>query len=361
MPGRLRLSSVEACERQAWSLLVWPTEPAGSPGVNENRIRPFLCGSWRCRRCARWRGAVDWSRCAAGITGRDWWTYCVLTLDPQDFADPWDAYRTVGYLWDHKLRRRLERTYGRFEYLQTWERHTRAGSEWPHLNLMIRSPAMRDRVLVAGERTVWRRADSGGQRRCRYSPGFRQDLLAAAVGSGFGAGHFWCETVTQGSGDAMAGYLVKLARELTGASSKGGDQSPLLCPKGFRRIRASRGLLPARRKGTGFTGTLVPFAAFAMLDGAMNGMLDRGPRKPGERQTGLPVSDAVRDDLLEQTAKQIAGEWQLDPGRVRFRQVDWRNLSGDRPTPLQVAQRDDRLDYQEQAAPEFFWTGESWG
>ena len=34
--------------------------------------RRFLCGSWRCRRCARWRGALDWARCAAAVSSRGW-------------------------------------------------------------------------------------------------------------------------------------------------------------------------------------------------------------------------------------------------------------------------------------------------
>ncbi len=47
----------------------------------------------------------------------------------------------------------------------------------------------------------------------------------------------------------MAGYITKLSRqlsalpkEMTGASVK--DQTPMMAPKHFRRIRASRGLLP---------------------------------------------------------------------------------------------------------------------
>lgn len=53
----------------------------------------------------------------------------------------------------------------------------------------------------------------------------------------------------------MAGYLVKLARELTGSARK--DQVPVDAPSHFRRLRASRGLLPAAFTGSGeYTGEM---------------------------------------------------------------------------------------------------------
>jgi hypothetical protein len=54
--------------------------------------------------------------------------------------------------------------------------------------------------------------------------------------------------------NAMAGYLVKLARELTGAAVK--DQVPVNAPSHFRRLRASQGLLPPPYKNPEITGAL---------------------------------------------------------------------------------------------------------
>jgi hypothetical protein len=53
----------------------------------------------------------------------------------------------------------------------------------------------------------------------------------------------------------MAGYLVKLTRELTGAGPK--NQIPVNAPRHFRRLRASKGLLPPRKKNDHVTGALV--------------------------------------------------------------------------------------------------------
>ena len=52
----------------------------------------------------------------------------------------------------------------------------------------------------------------------------------------------------------MAGYLTKLARELTGAGVK--SQVPVNAPRHFRRIRASAKLLPPRKKNPDITGIL---------------------------------------------------------------------------------------------------------
>jgi hypothetical protein len=52
----------------------------------------------------------------------------------------------------------------------------------------------------------------------------------------------------------MAGYLVKLARELVGADNK--SQIPWDAPPHFRRLRATRGLLPPVHK-SGMCGYLV--------------------------------------------------------------------------------------------------------
>jgi hypothetical protein len=56
----------------------------------------------------------------------------------------------------------------------------------------------------------------------------------------------WVEIVD--SREAVAAYLVKIAQEISRATFKDGNQSPIGAPPHFRRIRASRGLLPARQR-----------------------------------------------------------------------------------------------------------------
>jgi hypothetical protein len=46
----------------------------------------------------------------------------------------------------------------------------------------------------------------------------------------------------------MAHYLAKVAQEFTSSATKPGDQRPFEAPAHFRRIRASKGLLPPRRR-----------------------------------------------------------------------------------------------------------------
>jgi hypothetical protein len=56
----------------------------------------------------------------------------------------------------------------------------------------------------------------------------------------------WVEIVD--SGESMAAYLVKVAHEFSSSRFKVGDQRPLGAPRHFRRLRASRGLLPPRTR-----------------------------------------------------------------------------------------------------------------
>jgi hypothetical protein len=55
--------------------------------------------------------------------------------------------------------------------------------------------------------------------------------------------------------DAMCGYLVKTAKELIGAAGK--NQIPINAPRHFRRLRASRGLLPPVHRNPDITGMMV--------------------------------------------------------------------------------------------------------
>lgn len=265
MKGRLRLKSVEACEREDWSLLSWPADVTFDPKTGEIHNpsgaepvrRRFLCGSWRCRRCARWRGALDWARCAAAVSTRGWWLYIVLTFDPKAYGSVWEAYREAGRNWNDHLREALRHRGGKFQYLQTWEQHR---SGWPHANVILSGEQLRDWVESLGVVDGETEAAGGRARRTRFPVGFRDWLVEAAKRAGFG-GVVWAEIIDTANPESVAGYLTKLARELTGAPGGAkGEQSPTMAPRKFRRIRASRGLLPkplATSASSGkFTGTL---------------------------------------------------------------------------------------------------------
>lgn len=216
---------VSACEHAKWHLEVWRRD-----GSREPLRLPYRCRSWRHDGdCRLWRGAQDFVRVQAAIKSRKSWAYLVLTYPHNDWPRKSDLYR-AGVLHWSKLRKRLTRAYGRIEYIQTWEAHR---SGYPHVNVLVHS----DHLIrkVSANRQEWR----------------RDWLEPNAVESGFGF-RTWVEVMR--SQDAMAGYLVKLASELTGATVKG--QVPVEAPRHFRRLRASRGLLPPPHKDPDLTGIL---------------------------------------------------------------------------------------------------------
>lgn len=304
MPGRRELSSVRACETEAWSLAFWKRDLMQAEGVS---VAPLLCGSWRCRRCAWFRGAVDWARCSKGISSRPWWLYLVLTFDPRLYVDRWDAYRAAGDCWDHGLRRSLERSFGKFVYLQTWERHRNG---WPHCNVVLSGDGLERAHEESG--TVRRRARRS-PRLCKFSPSIRQRVLTLAERAGFGTGSLWCEVIdTTDGGEAMANYLVKLAKELTGAAHKKGCQAPIDAPRHFRRIRASRGLLPAPVSSNEWTGQMIPSNLGKRLRIEASGELDAPRREPGQRPNpvGITFARFAEETLeLERRAREDSRSW----------------------------------------------------
>lgn len=197
------------------------------------------------------------------MRSRKQWLYVVLTFDPSTRPEglpgalPWcpaTAYTEAGSMWDKRLKRRLERDWGRLEYLATWER-TRRG--WPHANYLVGFDGLagvleRDTIR---ERVV--QGPDGRERTARYPRRMRAQLRRAAIGSGFGR-VVWLELIDDTNPDALAGYLVKLAHELVGSPTGGKSyQAPLDAPAHFRRIRASRGLLPKIEPAGGdWTGAL---------------------------------------------------------------------------------------------------------
>jgi len=233
------MPAVQACESSRWTLLSFPVGGEGRGAGTVKAVR-FKCRSWRCRRCAWEVQREDFRRVELAASSSTWWLYVVLTFDPAAWSNPWEAYRGASRLWDKRLRQRLEHGWGRMTYLQTWER-TRRG--WPHMNLLLRSDELEGHVRGLKNRHRW--IDEGGHgagRLAHWTP-WRRWLASAAPACGFGR-RVWVEVVD--SPESMAAYLVKVAEEFSRSQFKAGDQRPLGAPRHFRRMRASRGLLPPR-------------------------------------------------------------------------------------------------------------------
>jgi len=133
-------------------------------------------------------------------------------------AERYATYYKAGKCWD-VARKRLVRLYGPIAYVQTLERHKKGGC---HVNVVMGNERLAD--LVEKDWRAWRRSV----------------LIPLATDCGFGP-VAWVERCDKASG-RLAGYVTKLANELTGAQGK--SQIPEDAPPHFRRIRASRGLLP---------------------------------------------------------------------------------------------------------------------
>jgi len=129
------------------------------------------------------------------------------------------------------MRKRFVKEWGPIKYIQSWEVHK---SGRPHVNVVISNQALH----YAACNTPW----------CLKTEWLEPTLLEVGFGS-------ICHMKPVYNREGMAGYLLKFLKELTGASKKG--QIPVNAPKGFRRLRASKGLLPKRKKDPDWTGRLV--------------------------------------------------------------------------------------------------------
>ena len=330
LPGRLALRSVQACERgEGGTILVWRR---GEEGAGQLIAVPMLCGSWRCRRCS-WRvGRQDFRRIEQAVRSRPRWLYCVLTFAQRSLPSPWDAYRVGGDLWAKRLKRRLERRFGALEYVQTWEAHA---SGWPHLNLMVTSPALIEHLDELSDERRWSETAGHGKGRwCTWTP-FRKELRGMVAASGLQRAD-WVERIDGGEG--LAWYLAKIAHELSSAALKAADQTPIMAPAHFRRFRGSKGLIPKPVKyswirhvdeATGqitfdirarnpereseWTGIVSP---------APPGTFDeRLPTWTGDWEEAMTFRDKVRDKAKAKAAAKAAGTWietaHLETGRER--------------------------------------------
>ena len=230
---------IQACKEGAWHLQVW--DKAGDR-TSAKRI-PFRCRSWRHEgACREWCGACDFVRCSEAIASRQHWSFLTLTFKHRE----WKRHRLdllfrFGYYAWSALRKRLYRECGRIWYIQTWEIHK---SQYPHCHVAISNENVRRH---ADECYLWESVYGNVA-----TPWKRNWLEPAVEQVGFGN---VCDLRPIWDGSGVAGYLAKLARELTGAGTK--HQVPINAPRHFRRLRASKGLLPKRLKDEHITGALV--------------------------------------------------------------------------------------------------------
>jgi hypothetical protein len=241
------LKSVHMCESGSHLFVLWDKS---KPETSTVKFVPFRCRSWRHEgECQRFKGAQDFVRVSDGILSRgDRWVYLVPTFNHRQERSEWEVYKDGVHRWK-KLEKRLTRRFGRVEYVQTWEKHTR--SDFPHVNLVIHN----DRI--------WEECQGDGWRK------WRQFLKPHLVECGFGP-IIHVEPLRKDTGAGLAGYLTKLSRELTGASVK--NQVPVNAPPHFRRIRASRGLLPPVYHSNKYQGVMLPSRAVGQVDLSTDGI-----------------------------------------------------------------------------------------
>jgi len=240
---RHALRYVAACEQGRWTIKTWPKANPEKVGYHQ-----FECRSWRhAGKCRQWKGAQDFVRVKEALESREGWLYLVLTFDQSRWKNEWASYRGGGKMWNNRLRSSLTRKYGKIDYIQTWERHQ---SGFPHVNLVIHSKAMLGACTV--EDCTHRRKVGSRVGLCAGYAALRQEIKRAAIDAGFGP-VLWLEPMR--TRDGLAGYMTKLSRELVGAGVK--NQVPVNAPAHFRRLRASRDLLPPMHKNDKFTGELL--------------------------------------------------------------------------------------------------------
>lgn len=94
------------------------------------RIYPFHCRRWRCGRCGSTKLKVVRERFKSGLIGQ---TY-VVTLTSPGNEDPGVSWDRLGTLWK-AFHLRMEREFGRFEYVRITELQDRGN---PHLHIVVR-------------------------------------------------------------------------------------------------------------------------------------------------------------------------------------------------------------------------------
>jgi hypothetical protein len=225
--------------------------PKGEPA--KARPYPYRCRSWRHEgECRLFKGAQDFARISEAIREHDNWTFLTLTFRINEWPEWKDQYIHACSYWS-KLRLRFRRCLFRrgskrrhIPYIQTWERHKEKGI---HAHILLSNYRMMDAVSED-----WHKHGGDIDKILKDPDTWHSRVLVPhCTESGFGPRCF-AQPLRDGTSEAMAGYLVKLASELVGADAK--NQIPFDAPPHFRRLRASKGLLPPIYHGD-MTGYLV--------------------------------------------------------------------------------------------------------
>lgn len=286
--------SVFACVLGAWSFVTVDRE------TGELAVHRFRCRSWRCTSCRYQVAKGDFARILAALdgktgAGRDW-ILLTLTFDPSRYDSRWDAYKAGGRAWQ-MLRQRLARRWGgranpaKIGYVAVWEQHA---SGWPHVHLAVSCPEMaqeiRRRGLCDRSEHPWgpTRWDArAGKRVPNWA--WKVDVLDE-LAQACGFGRVSDVQFPRASAGGVAGYFAKLCGELVGCF----DQRPVQAPKGFRRLRSSRRMLPPRHQPSGrYLGKLVQRTCQALLR-----LPETCPApRPGRRSKSWPPPQAPATSL----------------------------------------------------------------
>lgn len=222
-------SYIQSCDTGSWHLdLV-------RKSTGEAWKSPYRCRSWRhAGACRNLRASRDGNRIAQGLrTHGGPFAYMVLTVpQAQSPTARRDAY--LGLFPRFKrLIKRLRRLYGETHYVAVIEQHK---SGWPHLN-----------VIVTGALAEACQGDGWHRERGRV-------VIPMAKAVGFGR-ILWLEPVRRE--EAISRYVVKLGGEVLAGEASKSTQVPIVAPRHFRRLRASRGFLPPVPNDPDITGELV--------------------------------------------------------------------------------------------------------
>lgn len=234
---------IEACADQKWHLRLWDVGADGE--LSPPRLVPFRCRSWRHEGdCRRWCAACDFARINDALEAGDHWSHLVLTYPGRDWSRvPVSKLFRFGVAHWKDMRRKLIREIGPMKYIQTWEVHK---SGIPHVHVAISNQKLYRKACWCDE---YRRDMDVGN-----TPWLLSVLRPMCVSCRFGK-IVWLGSMREA--DGFAGYLTKLAREMTGGGKD--YQIPLKAPRHWRRIRASRHTLPPRIKHPHMTGELLHY------------------------------------------------------------------------------------------------------
>ncbi len=305
--------------------------PRGGPDAGSPLVVPLRCKSFRCPRCWWSVAAEDARRIEVGATSRPDWIYAVLTLDPSHHRGPRSAYADASKLWSKRLKRRLERRYGRIEYVQTWEQH-RTG--WPHVNLLVRSDALMADVRAHG---IEERTTDGpkGSRVAHFTPWRTRVFKPLVVEAGFGR-IVWAEPVI--CARSLAHYFAKIVGEFCRSHDKPGDQRPHTAPFGTKRLRSSDDLLPPRRRSTGEWGGVAVDAPLSVFVDALTGEVG-ATWSDVERAQRLAEAKRACMDAMNARLREAAARWAALQGAEtipRWGDPEWNGLTvGDALQPVE--------------------------